>query len=295
MPDVSIIIPTYNREKTIERAIDSVLSQNTDLTYEIIVVDDGSTDGTQKIIEDKYGDKVRYIRHETNKGGCAARNTGIRNAKGDYITFLDSDDKWFSVKLSRHYRFLKKTDSDIVICTVIRVDKTGESAYPEHHYTGDIHKQLLHGNFISTGMIFGKRECFKEGFDESLPRLQDWDLMLRLSKKYKVSHEDVPLAYYYIQSDSISANHQKLKEAAKIIYEKYRDEFDRDPEALSHIYTQIAVAEIMTNDPAAREDIKKAQKAHFTKKGMVIDLACTLHMQKLLKYLEEKRLSKRLH
>ena len=102
MPEikVSVIIPTYNRAKLIKRSILSVLNQ-TYQNFEIIVVDDGSADDTKSVVESFNNPKIRYIRHDINKGQSAARNTGIKNAKGKYIAFQDSDDEWLPEKLEK--------------------------------------------------------------------------------------------------------------------------------------------------------------------------------------------------
>ena len=103
MPTVSIIIPTYNREQLLGRAIKSVLAQ-TYQDFELIIVDDGSTDNTERLVKSFNSEKTRYIRHRKNKGPAAARNTGIRSAKGDYIAFQDSDDEWMPEKLEKQMR-----------------------------------------------------------------------------------------------------------------------------------------------------------------------------------------------
>ena len=97
-PRVSVIIPTYNRAHLIGRAIQSVLAQ-TYQDFEVIVVDDGSTDNTEEVVLNFGSEKMRYIRHGTNRGVAAARNTGIRNARGEYIAFQDSDDEWYPNRL----------------------------------------------------------------------------------------------------------------------------------------------------------------------------------------------------
>lgn len=111
-PTVSVIIPTYNRAHTIKRAILSVLNQ-TYQGFEIIVVDDCSTDNTREVIE-KFGDKrIRYIRKKANKGAAAAGNTGIKAVRGEYIVFLDSDDKWLPNKLDEQIKVLKVTSPKV--------------------------------------------------------------------------------------------------------------------------------------------------------------------------------------
>jgi glycosyltransferase involved in cell wall biosynthesis len=98
-PKISVVIPSYNRAHYIEKTIDSVLEQKRD-DIEIILVDDGSTDNTRELVQNKYGDQVRYV-YQENQGIPGARNTGIKNAQGDYIAFLDSDDYWHPNKLEQ--------------------------------------------------------------------------------------------------------------------------------------------------------------------------------------------------
>lgn len=290
---VTVVIPAYNRAATIKRAIDSVLNQ----TYpdiHIIVVDDGSSDGTQQIVEQYAPKGVRLICHEKNKGACAARNTGVKAADTEYLAFLDSDDEWLPEKVEKQMEYLHETDSDIVFCSVLRVDKSRSVLYPAEEKIGDLHTQFLRGNFISTGMLLGKIECFKaELFDEALPRLQDWDLAIRLSKKYKMSHIPIPLAKYYLQEDSISTNHEKLKVAAKHILDKYRKEFIKDDIAYANICETLSIANIMTDGEDALVWIEEARRRNKTKKNAIIYIACKLHLEKLLKTLELRKLKKR--
>lgn len=98
IPTVSVVIPTYNRAHLVGRAIQSVLNQ-TYQDFEIIVVDDGSTDNTEEVVKSFNDPRIRYIRHDQNRGGSAARNTGIKMARGEYIAFQDSDDEWLPEKL----------------------------------------------------------------------------------------------------------------------------------------------------------------------------------------------------
>lgn len=99
-PRVSVVIPTYNRADIITRAVDSVLAQTVD-DIEVLIIDDGSTDGTRALIEDIDDSRVRYLAHDTNRGVSAARNTGVEAGRGEYVAFLDSDDEWLPRKLER--------------------------------------------------------------------------------------------------------------------------------------------------------------------------------------------------
>jgi glycosyltransferase involved in cell wall biosynthesis len=112
MPEVSVVIPTYNRAKVLSRAVKSVLNQGY-RDFEIIVVDDGSTDNTEQVVGAFDKQQVKYVRHEKNMGPAAARNTGIGHANGKYIAFQDSDDEWFPQKLGRQVEILE-TASDRV-------------------------------------------------------------------------------------------------------------------------------------------------------------------------------------
>lgn len=110
-PTVSIIIPTYNRSKTIKRSINSVLYQTYD-DFEIIVIDDGSSDGTDKVIKEFNDSRIKYVRHELNRGASAARNTGIKLSRGKYIAFQDSDDVWVPDKLEKQMNVFKSSENN---------------------------------------------------------------------------------------------------------------------------------------------------------------------------------------
>ena len=113
MPEISVIIPTFNYGKYIERAIDSILTQ-TYQDFEIIVVDDGSTDNTKEIIRSKKSDKIRYF-YQENKGAPAARNKGIVESKGKYIAFLDADDEWLPTKLEKQVDKFQKSSNKVAL------------------------------------------------------------------------------------------------------------------------------------------------------------------------------------
>lgn len=109
---VSVIIPTYNRAHLLGRAIQSVLAQTYE-DFEIIVVDDASTDVTEQVVKSFADDRINYIRHQKNKGGSSARNTGIKAAKGEFIAFLDSDDEWVPKKLEKEINRLQTLSNEV--------------------------------------------------------------------------------------------------------------------------------------------------------------------------------------
>lgn len=241
-PTVSVILPTYNRAHLVGRAIQSVLDQ-TYQDFEIIVVDDGSRDNTEEIINGFTDTRIRYVKHQKNKGGSAARNTGIKLAKGKYIAFQDSDDEWLPEKLEKQMKAFKKASDEVgVVYTGFHRIKDGITYYvPSDDITkkeGNIHNTLLYGNFVTTQVAVVNAECFKKVgmFDESLPRLQDWELWIRISKYYNFSCIDEPLVKSFYQEDSISSNSVALHTAYKLILKKHFQDFNKDKYILAHYY-----------------------------------------------------------
>lgn len=217
---ISVIIPSYNRADTIDRCIKSVLNQ-TYSDIEIIVIDDKSTDNTEEVVKSLKDRRVKYIRLEKNSGACVARNIGVKEAKGEYIAFQDSDDEWHENKLELQLNYLKTKNLDVVSCRMEQIfDENKINIFPRNlDLEGN---NIYFKNSISTQTILGKKICFEnERFDENLPRFQDWDLVLRLIKKYRVKILDKVLVKAYIQEDSISKNPQKAINALEIIKDKH--------------------------------------------------------------------------
>src|SRR5215471_7855638 len=125
MPKVSVIIPTHNRAEFLRSAITSVLNQ-TYQDFEIIVVDDASTDKTPEVVASFHDGKIKYIRHDANKGDAGSRNTGIRNSSGDFLAFLDDDDEWLPEKLQMQVGLLRNSRVKVggVYTGSLRIDKT---------------------------------------------------------------------------------------------------------------------------------------------------------------------------
>ena len=226
-PLVSVIIPSYNRENVLGRSIDSVLRQSY-ANIECIVVDDNSDDNTESIVK-QYDDKrVRYVKLTQQSGACAARNIGLKKAKGEYVAFQDSDDVWRKDKLKDQINIIKETGSDLNFCNILVHDGNNnvkklilDNERMSLIRRKGISKALLEGNFISTQSIVGKKACFdKIEFDERLPRLQDYDLVLRLSRLFRWSISRNIGVDSYVQSDSISRNYEKLKRATKMMMSK---------------------------------------------------------------------------
>ena len=194
-PLISVIIPTYNRAWAIKEAIDSVLAQEYN-RFEIIVVDDGSTDDTQHILE-AYTKDITII-HQRNKGVSAARNRGVDFASGQWIAFLDSDDLWLPGKLAVQLEFFNARP-DALICQTEEIwIRNGVRVNPGKRHqkpSGMIFEPSLELCLVSPSAVMIRRELFGEVglFDESLPACEDYDLWLRVSCSYPVHLIDTPL------------------------------------------------------------------------------------------------------
>lgn len=217
---ISVIIPTYNRAKTIEKSICSVLKQ-TIRNIEVIIVDDGSTDNTKDIILSIKDNRIRYV-YQENKGACAARNNGLMQAKGMYIAFHDSDDEWLPNKLEKQLHIIEKKNVDIVVCKMNQyLEKKIEYVTPKRLKEGLIYPVIdLFG--IGTQTIFGKKEVLQSTlFDETLPRYQDLEYLYSLSKDNRIYCINEGLVNYYIGEDSISKSSKKMIEAVLLIVNKH--------------------------------------------------------------------------
>jgi len=235
MTTVSVILPTYNRAHLVGRAIQSVLNQ-TYRDFELIVVDDGSADETEEVVKGFNDPRIRYIRHEINKGSAAARNTGIRAARGEYLAFQDSDDEWLPKKLDLQMNIFSKTPKDVgIVYTDMWRIQDGIRTYwhsPSNMpVDGLIYKKALNNVFgIGVGTALIKRVCINETgvFDESLPRLIDFEFFIRLSKYYHFLHIKKPLVKYYHTKKSICANNEALLQAYELIFKKYHKDMSRE-------------------------------------------------------------------
>lgn len=230
---VSVIIPTYNRANTLSRAIESVLNQTYRL-LECIIVDDGSTDCTEETVRKISDERIVYIRLEQNTGACYARNIGILKARGDYIAFQDSDDIWYEDKLEKELIYLEEKNADVVFCQMYskRYEKSKGIKFPNSFFSQrKVNlKRILARNFASTQTLLVRRLVFFEiKFDEKLPRFQDWDLMIRLIKKYNVAYLKEVLVEQNMSLDSIGNNPQKGIDALKYIMKKYAEDYERFP------------------------------------------------------------------
>ena len=196
-PDISVIIPTYNRAHILPRALDSVLAQ-TQLPIEIIVVNDGSTDGTKSVLSNYPGLKIMYQQHS---GVSAARNIGLEHTNREWIAFLDSDDEWLPEKLKQQWAAI--CNDDKLICHTEEIwIRNGKRVNPmkKHQKHGSwIYKKCLPICVISPSSVMIHQSVFNDigVFDESLEVCEDYDLWLRICSKYSTLFIDEPLIVKY--------------------------------------------------------------------------------------------------
>ena len=216
---VSVVIPAYERADVVGRAIDSALAQTVS-DIEILVVDDGSTDDTEAVVDGYDDDRVRYLAHDTNRGVSAARNTGVAAATGEYVAFLDSDDEWLPRKLERQLSALDGRGEEWVgaYCDVMTADlstagrlatllsdKLFRSRAPREGGRELAEALLSMQVFMGPGStLLVERSVLAEtgGFDEGLSIYEDWDLVLRVLAAGKLAYVDEPLALTHFTGDA---------------------------------------------------------------------------------------------
>lgn len=195
-PLVSVIIPTYNRARMVQEAVAGVLAQTYD-DFEVLVVDDGSTDDTGERLA-PFGSRVQVVHSPVRRGVSAARNLGAGASRGEWLAFLDSDDLWLPEKLARQMAFLA-ANPRLLLCqteeTWIRHGVRVNKPLTHRKKGGQIFLPSLERCFISPSAVVLKRRLFEEsgGFDEALPAAEDYDLWLRLTWRYEVGLMPEPL------------------------------------------------------------------------------------------------------
>lgn len=232
-PLVSIILPTYNRADTIRKSIRSILEQ-TYTHFELIVVDDGSDDHTEQVVNRFDDTRLRYTAHAENKGVSAARNTGITMAQGNIIAFQDSDDIWLKEKLQKTVDGFRSAPPEVgvVYTGMWRNGNENRRYLPSSAVEpkeGNINESIIHHNFVSTQMASVRSECFDTVglFDERLPALVDWELWIRIAAYYQFNYIDEPLVWSTVRADSISNKPEEIVRAREYIVNKHRNRFDK--------------------------------------------------------------------
>lgn len=240
---ISVIIPTYNREKTIKKSIESVLNQ-TYQNFELLIVDDGSTDNTKKVVDEFNDERIIWISYGQNRGAAYARNIGIENAKGEYIAFHDSDDLMKDYRLEKQLKFLQDEKVEFVFANVHEHGIDGEDMgiSPAKCDLGidqcENTKKLLHQWQIWCQTILCTKECANSiMFDEKFPCGIDWDFTIRVSEKYQMRYQPIVVSDNFRLNSSISANGKNQYICHFLLHDKYLKIIESDDE-LNEFYTR---------------------------------------------------------
>jgi glycosyltransferase involved in cell wall biosynthesis len=254
--EVSVLIPAYNCETTIYRAIQSVLLQ-TFRDFELIIVDDGSQDGILEVIKTIVDPRIKVVRHPKNSGEAEARNTAVKSSSGRYVAFLDSDDEWLPEKLSRQMEAIRNEQERII------ANVTGYYLFDEFNIRRkeipyrpvSWFKYLLMGCSQGPGttMIVSREAFEKVGYyDPSLPRYTDWDWLLRFTKLYPLTVTLEPLAVIYRASRPQA---QVVEIAAQRFLDKHKQEYMQfgyyGKRAIGKRYLEVAIYHFLEGNKSA--------------------------------------------
>jgi glycosyltransferase involved in cell wall biosynthesis len=251
MEFVSVILPTYNRAQLIARSIRSVLSQTFE-SFELIVVDDGSTDDTEDLVGEFRDDRIKYVKMSGRNGASAARNTGIRIATADLIAYQDSDDEWMSTKLYEQLlKFAEQPEVGVVYSDMLRVTKSGECSLlsaPEFE-SGilDATTGRYRVQDIGIGSCLVRRKAFDDVglFNEDLPALEDLELLIRISQKWKMIKISRALVKYY-ETAGLTLDFPRLAKARRMLIDLYASQWTANKLMLARELVEIDGLEKMT-------------------------------------------------
>lgn len=245
---VSIILPTYNRSQKLLTSIRSVLTQSYG-DFELIVVDDASTEDLASLVESIADPRIRFVRRSVNGGAGAARNTGLKHASGEFIAFQDSDDLWLPNKLERQIALLVSMPAEVGAISGIKILYERDASAPngcgrvtlapppEHRLLleEDQFDRMLLTNRISVQNCLFRRACMSDmtWFDNGLRANEDWDFAIRLASRTKIYEDHEPVVIGFASQDSISSNGNASKRAAFKILIKNRKALESKPRARS--------------------------------------------------------------
>ena len=222
LPLISVIIPTFNAEDFLQRAIESVLNQ-TYRNFEIIVIDDGSTDNTKLVTQES---KVIKYFYQENKGLSSARNTGIQKSTGEYLVFLDADDWLEKDALQQNFSVIKNkpgiafvSGNYYLLRAISNKVETVMTTVIHNHYI-----RLLQSNYIGMhAAVMFQRWVFQQiRYDETLKACEDYDLYLAITRRYPVIHHQKFIATYYFHSSGLSHNHKLMMDSITTVIKKQR-------------------------------------------------------------------------
>jgi len=309
-PRVSVVIPAYNVAGFIAETLDSVLAQ-TFTSYEIVLVNDGSpdTEKLEKILEN-YFEKIVYIKQE-NGGTASARNTGIENARGEFIAFLDGDDIWLPENLSEQIKFLTENNLEMIYADAFlfgEVRAAGETYMQKSPSTGAADFEgIVSGrcSVITSGTLCYKQKILDAGmFDAELPRIgmEDLDLWLRLAKAgVGIGYQRKILLKYRVSPNSLSGNSIQRARREVIGLNIVKEKLNLTPrerevlretlaEAEAGLLLEIGKAHLLREEFAEARKNFRAANAHYKKtKLKLIDLALAISPKTMVRLFKKQR------
>ena len=298
---IDVIIPVYNGERYIERALKSVIGQ----TYppsKIILIDDGSTDRTVDIIDmfKRNNSNLQGVIIEIYKGNhggpSAARNIGLRNSKSDYIAFLDADDEWYPSKLEEQIKLFKKPGNEkvgLVYCCFEIKDNTNNNKYPvilpkiSDYVSGYVfQKMLLNNSALRSPTLIMVKKCVIENvglFDEKIIGVEDWDFIIKVTQKYEIDYASQMLATIWSEPASLSKQHKKMLIAILRLYKKWKKYYSVDTrnEISKIIIYSIFNLSFFPKIPTHRKSIIGKLRKEFAR-PITVDILCFFIYQFIL-------------
>lgn len=226
-PDVTVVVPTRNREATLRQTLDAVLGQ-LGVSTQLVVVDEGSSDNTPALLRSIGDERLEVLRHDEPRGLPAARNAGLRLARGPWTAFCDDDDVWAPDKLRRQLEALAATRAaKWVTAGSVLVDPDLDVIGHQRLASGDgLLDRLLTGNVVPGGgsgtMVHTDLVTELGGFDEELRASEDWDLWIRLAERAPAATVDEPLVGYRIWTGSMSTDDARMRTSYRILADRYR-------------------------------------------------------------------------
>ena len=292
-PLVSTIIAAYNAETTLIDAVQSVLNQ-TYPNWELIVVDDASTDRTRILLESLQDSRIRTVFLQKNQGPSFARNTGCQHANGDYFAFLDADDCWLPEKLSEQVKVMAETTIGFSYCNGLVQDiglgKEFLISQRNMMPAGDAFSAILFGNpmILPSGMMMRREIFFQCGmFDPEIRFMEDWDFCLRISRQTKIGYLKAPLFRYRMNVGNISRNTGLKEEHYQKILKKLAAECDS--EVMDILYNKYHLTLgfswlLETNRLAARNHFLQCRQSFQTRKwlGFVLTFIPVKWIEKII-------------
>ncbi|MBP1911700.1 glycosyltransferase family 2 protein [Thermococcus stetteri] len=276
-PEVSVIIPTYKRYELLKRAIDSVLTQTFD-DFEVLVVDGARSKSIRELVRSFEDRRLRYI-PQTGTGIANARNLGVLKARGNFIAFLDDDDRWREDKLELQIKAFNELPKDYGLVytafTYYYLDRNKIIGVKRPKASGDVYRHLLKDNITGTSTIMVRRECFKRAglFREDFVTCEDWDMWLRMAKICRFGAIDEPLVDYTIHSGQFSF--------AKYLTGRYRmieahGDIRHNPKVLSYHLLQIGILKLFSGDKSGAKDLLRAFGLNPTMRGNISEILSSI-------------------